>query len=765
MPRRRLIILCWVATLTAVRGQDLVIPDGTRLQQDPALVRVWADRLSESDRQTRAAAIETLVEAGAKSLPLLKRFLRSADQDLLGQTFDLLHRLGPVSIPTLTEMLKHPEKRMRLAAVDVLIDLAPDTESVQPALCTLLGDPSPEVARDGARALGALRARAAPSVPHLIKALEHQDEILRLYSAEALASIGPAAAPATKALIRSLRDTTAGVRWAAAEALAAMGPAAESAVPDLIAALRDEYLYVRICAAGALGSIGSKAQGAVDALKAAAKDPALRSEANWALSQITGKPHQQESPTPEESPAVEMKRTVPKDVWPMMGGVPTRNAAVTNAKVPLDWDPQTNRNIVWSAALGDETFGGPVVADGVIYIGTDNCRFMNRHCQDECGTLMAFRAKDGKFLWQDVALHVKRGLQGFLLPSTSSTPYAEGERLYYVTAQCQLRCLDTRGFLDNENDGVFQDEPFRDSTAADIIWEVDLCGRFGVFAHEACNSAVLPVGDLIVVCTSNGMNEGHTRVPSPRAPSLIAVYKRSGKVAWKAVVPGSKILHGQWCSPSAADVNGHVQVLFGGGDGWLRAYDAASGRERWRFDGNPKDAKWRPRPGVLSRNAIIASPVYQDGRVYLAMGQDPAHGNGKSFIYAISPNGQGDVTERRRLWTTTTVGRVVGTPIVDKDLLYVGDLGGVLHCLDATSGNAIWQHKTGGAIWGCLLLVGDRLYVGNEDGLMTVLQAGKAKKVLAKIEMDDPLYAGPAVAEDVLYLATFTRLYAITSKP
>jgi outer membrane protein assembly factor BamB len=49
------------------------------------------------------------------------------------------------------------------------------------------------------------------------------------------------------------------------------------------------------------------------------------------------------------------------------------------------------------------------------------------------------------------------------------------------------------------------------------------------------------------------------------------------------------VLHGQWSSPVAANVNGRMQVLFGGGDGWLRAYDAASGHEVWRFDGNPKE--------------------------------------------------------------------------------------------------------------------------------------------------------------------------------
>jgi outer membrane protein assembly factor BamB len=221
------------------------------------------------------------------------------------------------------------------------------------------------------------------------------------------------------------------------------------------------------------------------------------------------------------------------------------------------------------------------------------------------------------------------------------------------------------------------------------------------------------------------------------------------------------VLHGQWSSPVAAAVDGRTQVLFGGGDGWLRAYDAASGREVWRFDGNPKDARWLPRPGVLSRSFILASPLFADGRVFVAMGQSPGHGNGPSLLHAISPHGQGDVTGSRLLWTSREVGRVVATPIEKDGLLYVADVGGTVHCLDAATGAHIWKHETNAAIWGCLLLAGDRLYAGNEDGTMTVLRAGRRKEVLAQIEMDAPLYSSPAVSGDALYLATANRLYLI----
>jgi len=135
------------------------------------------------------------------------------------------------------------------------------------------------------------------------------------------------------------------------------------------------------------------------------------------------------------------------------------------------------------------------------------------------------------------------------------------------------------------------------------------------------------------------------------------------------------------------------------------------------------------------------------------------------LIYAISPNGQGDVTESRLLWTSREVGRVVGTPIVKDGLLYVGDLGGTVHCLDAATGAHVWKHETNAAIWGCLLLAGDKLYVGNEEGTMTVLRAGRRKELLAQIEMDGALYSRPAVIGDALYLATALRLYLITAQP
>jgi len=712
-----------------------------------AQVADWANRVMAKDPAVRATAEAALVQRAGRSLPLLRRLLSRGDEGLELRTFEIIRRIGPPAIPLLVDLLRHEQVSFRRFAADALIDLAPDTEWIQPALRRALRDEDAAVAGDAARALGALGKRASPSVLALVKTLSHENPYVRVYAAEALASIGPGAAAATRDLARALGDPAPGVRWAAGEALASIGPAARSAVPRLIEALQDEFLYVRICAAGALGSIGPKAQMAREALRLAANDPALRTEAEWALNRIAGV----ESREPVASPVVPVPAVVP----------PPETTVAETVNPPVDWDISTGRNIAWSAELGNDAFGRPVVAGDTVYVGTDNARPRNSDFREECGVLMAFRATDGAFQWQDVAPRVERGLREFLLPSTTSAPYVEGDRLYYVTAEGQLRCLDTEGFRDGENDGPYREEVLQDNAAADIVWELDMPARLGVFLHEASNSEVLPVGDLLIVSTSNGQNEGHTGVPSPRAPSLIAVNKHSGQVVWRAIGAGAQVLHGQWSSPVAANVSGRIQVLFGGGDGWLRAYDAASGHEVWRFDGNPKDARVLPRPGVLSRSAIIASPIFADGRVIIAMGQSPGHGDGPSLLHAISPNGQGDITGSRLLWTSREVGRVVGTPIVRDGLLYVGDLGGTIHCLDAATGAHVWKHETNDSIWGCLLLAGDRLYVGNVDGRMTVLRAGRQKELLAQIQMDAPLYSRPALIGDALYLATAHRLYRI----
>ena len=288
--KKRALAMIFAAGLSqaVALSQSPLPPTESSLSRNPALVRDWANRLQANDPKVRATAEAALVQGATRSLPLLRRFLDPGHEDLHVVTFEIIQRIGPPAIPLLVDLLRHEWDSIRRNAADELIDLAPHTERIQPALRRALRDEDSMVAGDAARALGALGKSASPSVGALVNTLSHEDPYVRIYAAEALASIGPNAVKATNALAEALGDPIPGVRWAACEALASIGPAAQSAVPQLIEALEDEFLYVRIFAAGALGSIGPKAQSAREALRAAANDPRLRNEAEWALSRIAG---------------------------------------------------------------------------------------------------------------------------------------------------------------------------------------------------------------------------------------------------------------------------------------------------------------------------------------------------------------------------------------------------------------------------------------------------------------------------------------------
>src|SRR5207248_796805 len=97
-----------------------------------------------------------------------------------------IQRIGPPAIPLLDDLLRHKSSSVRRGAISELIDLAPHTASIQPALRRTLGDKDWVVAGDAARALGALGKAASPSTGALAKTLAHEDPYVRVYAAEAL---------------------------------------------------------------------------------------------------------------------------------------------------------------------------------------------------------------------------------------------------------------------------------------------------------------------------------------------------------------------------------------------------------------------------------------------------------------------------------------------------------------------------------------------------------------------------------------------------
>lgn len=504
------------------------------------------------------------------------------------------------------------------------------------------------------------------------------------------------------------------------------------------------------------------------------------------------------------------KMTVGAKDWPMWGGSPERNNTPVDAALPDSWNVEDGTNILWATDLGSETYGNPVIANGRVYVGTNNgAGYLTRYPSNvDLGVLLCLDEKTGKFLWQHSSEKLPTGrVHDWPNQGICCAPLVDGERLWYVTSRGEVVCLDTEGFRDNkENDGPFQTEAFANEEEADVIWKLDMMKDLSVSQHNMCSCSVACVGNLLFVNTGNGVDEGHVTVPKERAPSFICIDRDTGKVLWTDNTPGANILHGQWSSPGYGVFNGQAQVLFGGGDGWLYSFDPAgeNGKAKllWKFDCNPKDSFYAL--NRATRNHIIATPVVYDGMVYVGVGEDPEHGEGQGHLWCIDPNKRGDVSPTivfnskdpstpaapRRLQALVEkegdfqrdnpnsaavwhymgnnpkvfeeqMHRTCGTVAIKDDLLVIADFSGVIHCLDVKTGKAYWTYDMLAASWASALIVGDKIFYSDEDGDIVIFKLAKEMEMLGEFNMGSAVYTTPVVANDTLYIANRNRIYAI----
>src|SRR6187397_148744 len=193
--------------------------------------------------------------------------------------------------------------------------------------------------------------------------------------------------------------------------------------------------------------------------------------------------------------------------WPMWGGTPDRNMVSNMKGLPSEWDVKTKKNVKWVADLGSQSYGNPTVADGTVFVGTNNELLRDPKQGGDRGVLMAFRESDGEFLWQHTHPKLESGrANDWPFQGVASSPLIVGDRLYYVSNRGVLLCLDTKGFRDGENDGPVTNEPLSGQTNADIVWAFDMMEEVGSYPHNLSNSSPTVWGDLIYVSTSNGQD-------------------------------------------------------------------------------------------------------------------------------------------------------------------------------------------------------------------------------------------------------------------
>ncbi|SKB06494.1 Outer membrane protein assembly factor BamB, contains PQQ-like beta-propeller repeat [Prosthecobacter debontii] len=507
--------------------------------------------------------------------------------------------------------------------------------------------------------------------------------------------------------------------------------------------------------------------------------------------------------------------------WPEWGGGKTRNMVSEEKGLPTDFDPgkkygpkaapkiagrlrpnaeeankgpgaedidmSTTKNCLWVAKLGSQTYGTPVVANGTVYVGTNNESPRDPKNIGDRGIVMAFDEKTGAFKWQMVSPKMGSGkVNDWEYLGICASPTIVGNRAYVPSNRCQIVCLDVEGMA-NGNDGMkeeadFMAVPDKDGKLtpiqpgdkdADIIWVYDMYKELGVFQHNATSGYPLIIGDKLFAPTCNGVDWTHTNIPSPQSPSFIMLNANDGSLMGEMDhVASERVLHCSWSSPTYTEVNGKPMIIFAAGDGWVYAMapetekkdDFDILKEYWRYDANPPEYRKNDAGEPIKYveydgpSEIIATPVVHDGLVYVNIGQDPEHGEGVGMLSCIDPKGSGDISGKA-VWTFKGIERSISTPAVKDGLVYTADYTGRVFCLDAKTGEEYWKFDTKGHIWASPLIADGKLYIGNEEGELFILAEGKELKEIQTIEFPSPLLGGVVAANGCLYVPTHTHLY------
>ena len=255
--------------------------------------------------------------------------------------------------------------------------------------------------------------------------------------------------------------------------------------------------------------------------------------------------------------------------------------------------------------------------------------------------------------------------------------------------------------------------------------------------HGFCSSPMLFNDSVILNCDQDG--DGY----------LVAYEKATGKERWRVARPNKTR---SYCTPfffADPDRAGKTQMVLSGSK-CVTGYDAATGEMLWLHEGPTEQ--------------YVASLVRgKDGILFLSTGFPEFH------LMGLKSGGRGTIGKEHVAWhihhreNGPKGAAYVPSPIAFKDWFYVVSDVGYLGCIEAATGKRLWLEKLGRHNHASPVLVEDRIYIPDDSGITWVVKAGPKFEVLAKNELKEDIYASPAVSQGKMVLRSKDHLWCVTS--
>jgi outer membrane protein assembly factor BamB len=169
-----------------------------------------------------------------------------------------------------------------------------------------------------------------------------------------------------------------------------------------------------------------------------------------------------------------------------------------------------------------------------------------------------------------------------------------------------------------------------------------------------------------------------------------------------------------------------------GADGFVVAWDAQTGKERWRYKTAP----------------VESSPLLHGNRLYV--------GSWDHGVHAINAK------TGKRIWRFQANNEVNTSAAWWRGRIIIADDSGTLYALSAKTGKLLWSSGAGTEFWYATPTVAyGRVYIGNTDGTMYVFGARSGKLLWAR-PLGSYIYGAAAVYRRKVFVGTYDgKFYAL----
>lgn len=365
---------------------------------------------------------------------------------------------------------------------------------------------------------------------------------------------------------------------------------------------------------------------------------------------------------------------------------------------PTEWS--ATNNIAWKTAVPGEGHSSPIVWGDRLFLTT-----ALKATEERC--LLCFERKTGQLLWQETVvrspLESKNGENSY----ASSSAATDGEKVFVT-------------FLDGK-DVVVAAYDF----SGRQVWLV----RPGQFysQHGFSHTPTMFEDKVIINCDSKGEN------------FIVALARQDGRSIWKVQRENATQ---SYSAPLIRKMSGRMQMVVAGNKA-VTSFDPANGCTLWVTDGPSEDC--------------VITPVYNEGaELVLSCSSWP-----KRVLQAIKPDGEGNVTESKIVWSSTEGTPYVPSPISVGDWFFTsGFASKEAYCFEAATGKILWQQKMG-LHHASPVSANGLVYFLNDDGVAHVVEAGGKFELVARNELGEKTYASPAISRGQIFLRGFKHLYCI----